>query len=303
MKKPITYLFSFLLVMFGLTANSQTTFTLDFSTKKLTNFENLDTLNKGDFYQVEIININTGIYKVLINKKDSVIQSAPVTMPDFASLSLEPLSKLIAGMSPVTAAATPVNPFKSRKDALEAIAENQKIADEINNTKRVLENKFQQLKGIKERIDNLNLRASKYILLGAMETKDSSVNSWTVTADKIADTITLLRTALIEFNKEEKSEKQYYELFSEKEADIIKENFADADGKIKASFKSMDEAIEAAQSLVSAEKATEILKSIIQVQNNAAFKYTSLPQQFNGDFNKLSITIESLKADVPTQKW
>lgn len=75
---------------------------LDFNTKKFTsnNVESLYKLKKGQFYQVQITNINQNLFSVGVNHKDSMIVSN-VTIPTFASLGIDGWTTLISGIKNV----------------------------------------------------------------------------------------------------------------------------------------------------------------------------------------------------------
>src|ERR1700744_2738543 len=66
------------------TSGNPSVIKLDFITKKYISKVPLDKFKRGDFYQVEIDNINLNAYKVTINNRDSITQTG-LTIPTFAS--------------------------------------------------------------------------------------------------------------------------------------------------------------------------------------------------------------------------
>lgn len=278
------------------------TLTIDFSKRSVDGYTELNKLNKGDFYYVIIKEVNTCLYKISINKKDSIIKSPPVTMPDFGSFALEPLSMLIASIGSITTTASPptnleFSLFESFPSVHVRAADPTAI---MNYTEKILKEENQNLKKIKFSIDSLSSEISKYLMICNSETKVTG----TVTMAEVSAFIKKLRILLNDFSIEEKEAQNYYEEFSATNAPAIKTaTLTEQDNKIKASFKTMSEAIDAAQLLISADKEMTLLKAIIQVQNNSTFTYTSLPQQFSGDFNKVAISIDPFRTDVTTQKW
>lgn len=65
----------------------------------------LNAIKEGDFYQIEIKGINTNLFKVIINSKDSVL-SKKLETPTFGNFDIDILTKVVAGLSPFNITAT-----------------------------------------------------------------------------------------------------------------------------------------------------------------------------------------------------
>ncbi|MEL7118688.1 MAG: hypothetical protein AAFO07_04585 [Bacteroidota bacterium] len=69
-------------------------FKLDFLNKEITK-NNLDSLKEGDFYKIIIDSLNTYLYKVTIESRDTIIKDVKVDMPSFGSFGLGDLTDLL----------------------------------------------------------------------------------------------------------------------------------------------------------------------------------------------------------------
>ncbi len=74
---------------------------LDFKEKRFTNLDSLEDLKQGDFYQLQIDNINLNHYKVSIGKTDSIVVSE-VEFPTFNAIGLGSITDILSSLNNAT---------------------------------------------------------------------------------------------------------------------------------------------------------------------------------------------------------
>src|ERR1700749_184025 len=83
------------------------TVTFDFKTKQFTDdgLLKLQALKQGDKFQIKIVNINTNLYKVSVNRTDTGTTAA-LAVPAFSGFSLSDLTTLVGSLTTGGASAT-----------------------------------------------------------------------------------------------------------------------------------------------------------------------------------------------------
>ena len=74
---------------------------LDFQTKKIQGMEKVEKLKPGDLFQVKVKNINLNLYKVTVNREDSITAKSDFKADLFTNFNIESLATLAGSFSPV----------------------------------------------------------------------------------------------------------------------------------------------------------------------------------------------------------
>ncbi len=282
MKKAI---YTLIFYVFVHTVSAQVkTIKYDFDTKGLPT--PLNKIKVGDFYQIQILNINQNLYKVSINSADTS-SSKPQTTPTFGSLELDVLAKVIAGISPLNTTtlvnpninsftkSQPIGKAKFKFDLNDQI----KICNVIRNTVDVDVKQIDdfKLKVYKERLNALQLSNTTNSLDFAQALK----------------TIENIRKELKNAQKMAEESRNLYEKFSTDNKKTIDDDpdLTAKDREIKDSYDKSITTLTEAFASVSADKVNELLSMLVLLENNKDNVYTSLPFQFMGEQAKVTISI------------
>jgi len=95
---------------------------VSFNFKDKTITGSLEDLKRGDYYNVEITNINMNLYKVSINNSDTTLESG-LTLPSFGSFGTDALSSLLSSLSKL-GGATSVLPANATSETLKEMQMN-----------------------------------------------------------------------------------------------------------------------------------------------------------------------------------
>lgn len=302
-------------------AQGQTEMEFDFEKKKFADPSKFDNLKRGDFYKLKITNINMNLYKISVDKSDSVIKSDLKT-PDFGMFNIDALVKLAAGLSPFGGIAAAFDneisrTLKSRNDYMQAIelpedlvsTPANPIADQMNKEKEQIQDFSARLTTIKAEIDAINFDVAKYLLASKIELKSSAnttalgngsfnFSNALLRIEKVRSDIKALQT---EASRKKNDYDKFYEA-NKKKIDADKD-YKENDGKIKDAYAAVIKSCEEALVSTNAEKANQLLSLIVLQDNNASFEYNSIPMQFNGDAGSLKITISPRSDDFKLQTY
>jgi len=271
---------------------------LNFKTKRFTNTMNeLEGLKQGDFYQLQIDSINMNLYKVVLDKKDTIIASK-VTFPIFDLANLGGVGELL----------DKIKIDISNLDGKRNTAEN--VKNRIDREKSNLLSKDSVISKEKNRIDRLSLLIQKKILSYFVLNNDSSyyrlLSNNLILNDLLLETGNV-RKSIAEL--EEAIRTQRAEYLAYVSDDKVKKIINDDKNKdLKEDDKILQEAftktisnVDKLNESVSAEKVVSWLKELVFKENNSSFSYTSLPQQLLGNQVKLNIQIIPTKeeSDLP----
>lgn len=188
--KKILFVFLFALLGVVYAQKEIKTITLDFESKEFDKEieSNLKKIKPGDWYQLEINNINMNLYTVNFEKKDSIIPKNSESI-GFDRFDLSMLTNLVAAIIPGGNAVIPktspspsvpkgtdskdpkilgenkgefnstIVPVDSNKIKLE-----KEIKDRIENEKQMLEGNMNKIRKMNQSIDNINLTIVKKVL-------------------------------------------------------------------------------------------------------------------------------------------
>jgi hypothetical protein len=249
-------------------------------------------IKKGDFYRVKVKDINLNLYSVKISSKDSVVTKALV-LPTFSDFSLDNLSKLTSNFNDLNVP----QQFISQVEADTLLAKN------TDNIKEIIEKSIgtAQLK--------IGFQASKIINL--KESWDGLKFTIYEIRLKSLEKVMELSDPPIDFKEaltKAKSLREKSSALKESLATDQKSFFAIVDSPLAKSFLSKDDnkklseqvdevkktytqfiaKIDEFKTLISADNLEKLLKTILFINKETTF--TSLPIQFKGDTETLSIS-------------
>lgn len=297
------------LFLIGISAFAQKKIVLDFATKKITAFEVKDTLRGGDMYQLQIKNINTFLYKIAIQTKDTITEHQ-LKFPGFGSLNPDSMKTLTATLSSLSllSSVAPVygqqkmlgedenvRPTKTKKE-IEA-ARIEAVKERIDAEHRQLQNNVDDLEIVKTRIDSQSFAVKKFMLSALVEDTSNTIfnklGGKTYSIDRVLRSMDDIRSSLAQ---EQKSVIDNYAQYLDDLADyqdIINASaeIKNADGKVKTIYDLLKKTIGDALALVDASICEDVLKKMVVVENNRKREYLSLPFQLTGDQTRMHITI------------
>lgn len=278
--------------------NAQKTIEIDFN-KKTTQTVNVNDIKRGEYYQIKIKNINLNLFKVSLTSIDTVL-SRPQQTPTFGDFNLDALLKVIAGISPLSTSITQSLPSQALSQLYEQLIKNNnwEISDDSVNVsiKYRMEQESIALVQEKEpveqlvvRIDNLKLEVYKLRLNSFKLANPSN----TFNFDQALTDIEKIRKAILDLKTNITTKKTAYEAFSTTNKAAIAANtvLIANDKSIKETYDKFLSTLSDVLTSISADKANELLSTIVFIENNATNLYTSLPIQFTGEQAKVQISI------------
>jgi hypothetical protein len=300
----------------GLRAQSQPgkarklkTITIDFETKTI-NDSQITDIRKGDWYQVEVININTNIYRVTVDGKDTSTQAA-LKVPTFGDFGIEALTSAISGLNAlggiISMKSDPVD-FKNNKSSELWDGDLEKgkpspTANELAMNKSIVELKAMEaeLGIIKRRIDDVKLLQEKYVLTG-LQMGPHQVLIDTTQYDLLyfINEIASIRKQVAELSEKcDKKQTEYYSAIDFTK--LADQKLTAKNDTILKSFAILRVTLDKAQESIDGTKTAELLKPIIEIQNNTASSYISLPYLYHGRDAKVTVDISPYNKDAKVQ--
>ncbi len=279
-------------------ANKVNMLEIDFNTKKLS-INSLESIKEGEYYQIKINHINQNLFKVSLSSIDT-FSSKPQQTPTFGNFDLEALTKLISAISPLSTAIAKEEKSnfsnisnKGFSEELPRIKVNgipeDTISKRIAMEKSDLSKANESIASIKGLIDTLNFKINKFRLNSLRLNNDSIKFNYDSTLMSLEQLRKVITTLKVELQKSQES----YDMFStiyKTEIAKGKTNLSN-DTLIKGSYKQILGLLTEVYASVSADKANELLSSIVFIDNNSSNIYTSLPIQFLGEQAKVQISI------------
>lgn len=283
--------------------------TLDFKNKIFSVVTNLEKLKKGGLFQLQIDSINMNLYKVVFDKKDTIISSG-VTFPTFDLVNMGGVGELLGKLKEIAFSASSIEHSESDKQKITTFKSVEKSIDIykgelVKGLKKIIEensveiqNSLKILVAKGENIDNLSLTIQKKIFSYDILTR-TNPNYKLLSGDISFDTI-LLRTEKFRrelSNLSTKLKEQQDEYIQYTSPDKVKKIINDKNNTdLKDADKTLQEAyikaISMAEKLyesINAEKVSSWIRELIYKDNNSSFSYKTLPQQLNGNQTKLNI--------------
>lgn len=280
-------------------ANAQRMVTIDFLDTAKDPVINVNNIKQGDYYRIKIKNINQNLFKVSLTSADTVL-SQPQQTPTFGKVGLDELSKVIAGISPLTTTVTQEASWQALTETLSSSSDkmllihptsfvSKAVKDTINIELERLSNAKLSVEWLAARIDSLKLQVYKLKLyslrLANRDTTFDFTNALKA-VENIRDSISALTADL---TKKKKS----YEAFSGNNKAAIEKDteLSSADGDVKKAYDKLLTALSELQTSVSADKTYELLSQLVFIENNIKNTYISLPIQFMGEQSKVQLSI------------
>lgn len=286
--------FTLLICLFSILTIAQKKIQIDFSTKTTPTID-VNNIKQGEYYQIVINNINQNLFKVSLTTIDTIL-SKPQQTPTFGNFDLDALSKVIAGISPLSTTISWQNftetfsLLKSRASFDAPIIEaSSGIVDRMDEEKGKLSTAKQSVEQIAVRIDNLKLEVYKLKLSSFKLANPSGTYDF----NKALEDLEKIRKDISDLKTDISTKKNSYEAFSttNKVAIAKDPDLAANDKSIKESYEKFLSVLSDALTSISADKANELLSSIVFMENNSDNTYTSLPIQFMAEQTKVTISV------------
>jgi hypothetical protein len=282
----------FAICLFLMTTASfaQKTLILDFKTKTFNNLKEIDALKEGDTYQLQIININTFLYNISVQTRDTITQRE-LKFPGFGSFDLSPINAITGNLSPLKTFIPEISLTQPKGIRVPSIRES------INDEQINIKNAKIYLELVKTHIDLLFFTAKKFILSALVEDTATGMykklggNAFSI--DTFIHDIDSIRLSLAERQKWTVDRYTRYTKIAEIYQDSIKNvpEIKKGDAEIKTAYEELIKTIGVALASVDADKCMDNLTKIIDAENNRKYEYVSLPFQLKGDQIKMHITI------------
>ncbi|MDF3028849.1 MAG: hypothetical protein K0S23_3156 [Fluviicola sp.] len=290
-------------------AKNDTLLILDFKTKKITEFENFKP-RRDRTYNFQVTNINLNVYKLVINKTDTVV-STPLDFSAFSMLDPSGLASLTNSLvHTVSNKVDTRDAEESFNNELQGLSEKSKqyasIEAVFKEKTRILES-LSILEELKKHDSILTARGKAIADLSKVYSEyytttvarfnrdDLSNNDFCVNNDSI---IAFERNTNNYRKKLDELAESYDEAAEDFAEFVLNQKIAIKDDKLRGTAariqKKIDDTkaeIKKIQSKVSEENIKIVLTKFSDIINNASRTYTSLPLQFNGDKSKLDISI------------
>ncbi|MEQ8361534.1 MAG: hypothetical protein RH948_01630 [Cyclobacteriaceae bacterium] len=282
---------------------------------------NIDKLKSGDFYRVKIWGVNSILYKVVLDGKDTSV-SEPLTFPTFASLPIEGLQKVIAGLGSLGGLVEAMPALKldtTQKDkAYELMLNRDKYQEEMKlylqvyaitikanapttedearvlllANKDELTDKLVLLQELKRRQDNLILDVYKHHLNS--QVINGEPFGTPSEKEKILINIFELRTSLDKLSDEVSLAYRRYQVAAGGKviADAIeaKPKLKELDAQIRKSYDEFEPAIAKVKESFNGDNALKLLNLMV-VASNKSDTYVSLPRQLTDEQTTLNVQI------------
>lgn len=263
----------------------------DFGKKKLYKLPDID---EGEFYHIQIDDINMNLYTITHQSEDSIITSN-VTFPTFDMPGLETLGGLFEKLP--KASLQIVNNSKNLKGlSNEDKGQLPDITQTLNRYVTELDSKKIKIQKLAQEIDTLMLDVRTMALSNLVERDKTwqeelkgelDFKTFFEKSEDFRNKLYVLLTKL-------KQKRNRYLDFYEDNKEIISKNseLRKTDVNIKGAFTAAINHLDKTFQAINADKVSEWITTIIHLDNNNTRSYTSLPIQLKGDFTDLSIDIK-----------
>jgi|GEM_PF-2750706 len=278
--------------LYSSTFNRVRVLSLNFKEKSFSGLEQLEKLRQGDLYRLKIDSINMNLYKIILDKKDTII-SSDVTFPTFDLVNLggvdELLNKLL-NKAFAQSISEPLMPSDSGlySDVYGSIIVYKDTLDSIN----------REISTIKYAVDSLTLEIRKKMISYAVESsganhyqklsKDIKLDSIIIRIDTLRKN---LRTSMISISELATKYDKYAAGQGIKDTIRGDSTLKKTDKDLRTLFAESISFAEKLYENINAGKVSAWIEALVYKENNAGFTYLSLPQQLNGDRAMLTISI------------
>lgn len=283
---------------------------LDFKDKKIIGLDKFEDIKIGELYQIQVESINMNLYKVVLNKKDTIITSK-VEFPSFDLIKLGDISEILSKID-ITSLS------QQTKNQIDKIfyKSNQVDFDSLSRPEINIENIKQRIQGEiyllllkegnilenKDMIDSISLSIQKKIYSYYVLDK-SNHHYHLLSRDVLLEDIILdienIRKKIVIFKKELLRQREKYlgYIMDDKIKKVMTNELKEEDKTLQTAFAKAISNVEALYENINSEKVASWIKELIYKENNSVSSYTTLSQQFNGDKAKLNIQIIPLNEE------
>ena len=278
--------------------NEPEVITFDFSEKK-NGFSLPEKINEGEFFVIEIDNINMNLWDISFSTKDTILTKALKT-PTFEDISFSNLSSLVSSFNDLTAVsgakAIQEFPRDSIFECSELNLDNSNLYNDLSENYTLLEQAKEEYRSIKN-----NLLIYELDLLKENGNTDKTYDYKDVISqiDIITNTLEDSRLKLVEKKNE----------YSSKIVNNEYQDCFDKDATIKKKFEKNLEIVDAFllkiiefKDQLSSDKIAQLFRKVHFLKNDKN-KYTSLPIQFSGEYTTVNLKITPKEAEYNEQTY
>lgn len=291
------------------------TIEFDFQDKTITPsaMKQIKNIKPGDFFRVEIDDINLNLYTVKVNNSDSTINQQ-LKMPGFSDFGFSDVSKMMtAGFGTVGAPYSnmelviPMNFGQQRKREEDTLLD--KAWENISLMTNSLAIDHDSLENVKETINNISFEYNRNLLAALYDTvcPPPNIQKTANSIKTLYDSLGQLRTTLYSLNNTVQDSLKSYQVWrlGDKYRNLISKNegLHAEDSIIINQFKSLNLSLSAAIDSVSAAKIFQYVSSLISVRNNSSSTYNSLPLEFTQDQATVDIKIQPRSNQLALQSY
>lgn len=263
---------------------SQKEVVLDFKTKNWT--KEVDCLNKGEFFNVVIKNINLNLYKVELIDKDTIL-SKTIETPTFDNITTTSLQNLVGSLTDNlflnSFSTDSITQGKKKDNCNRSIIAFGKIIEELKNNANTIIDKNVEINTLK-----LEVLKQRYFILESSN-KNSKVKE--VTSSYILEEVEKINKSILEVKEEiEKNEVEFSKIKDENNS-CIKSN-----KKYKTTVEFLEKLITESKAKIiefldttKSENVEKLIKSISSLVKVNEFR--SLPVQYLAENSKIKIKI------------
>ena len=286
---------------------------------------NVPDIKVGDYYNVQVKNINLNMFKIGINSIDTVWSSKQST-PAFTSLDLDNIGKVVANISSSVGVVSSSSSFlsenlKARQYTGEIISKitfplSQKkdltpIADRMAEEKIKLEGLLKKSDALKSTLDKIKLDMFEF-RVGA---EGNPVGNSAIFSDPTktlsfdfkkcySDVLILIKSTEERIAEAEELFDDYKEFAGKHELEIkSEEKLKKNNDNINAAYAKYLSAFGEIKSAFSSDKIIELFTPLIYLANNTSNTYKSLPKQFLGEQGKIKLFINPRDENKLSQKY
>lgn len=259
--------------------------TIKINFKDRTNIVNLpDRIATGDWYKIEVDDLNPNLYSIIINSKDTLLSHA-LKIPTFSDIDVSGLTNLGA------AAAIPEAGNKVSVKVITEINSYLAIVDKDKALFLKLVNDYETLKFqlYKHQIEQLSITGVGSVYDGVKGLKDFT---------DLRDKINILQK---DVKRHLDSFKKFLE--DEKTKDFLKNNsgYKSKLEGIESDFEKVSAKNQELLETLSADKVSVLIKSVLYLNHNQN-KFISLPIQFSGERTTVNIKFQPRDSTIAVQE-
>ncbi|MDN3203777.1 hypothetical protein [Algoriphagus sediminis] len=246
-------------------------------------------MEKGDFYQVMVHNINLNNYRVEMTIKDSVYYSSAIDFPVFGSIDISSLEGVVKELS-----ASEIEPIAAQQSLEFADNIPEQIREFLEKQQAQVRVESEKFKALTDRIDEERFDIMIFKVKAKSETADFDLTDFKI--DEKIKAFEQIKTELSSLNSSySKDFKAFTDFFQQ--SDII--DFFKGDigpvtqlkqekEKTEKAYSTLKAGLSKAITQISTDNVNKILTSVIHLYTNNTF--TSLPIQFTGDEAELKMS-------------